>query len=248
MGYGWFENFPHLHMKNRIMKTYKINAIIIGALFIFTMLAGMIDAYFVAPVFKNPITNIPQIDDTLLLGVFSVLIMAIGIVFIAITFFPVVKKHSESIALTYVILRTIECLLLILGSICYLYIFALGGESIHGADASKYAIAIFLALKIKYYGYQLAMIVLGFGSLFLCYSLYESRVIPRFLSIWGGIGYILLLLSAVLDICGLIDTTNGFGAVLYVPGGLWELIVFPLWLFIKGFNFPLKDAIEGSLQ
>jgi len=23
---------------------------------------------------------------------------------------------------------------------------------------------------------------------------------------------------------------------LYIPGGLWEMLVFPLWLFIKGFN------------
>jgi hypothetical protein len=225
------------------MKTYKKNAVIIGVLFIFTMLAGMIDAYFVAPELNNPLVNILQIDSKLRLGVFSVLIMAIGIVFIAITIFPVIKKQSESIALAYVVLRTIECLLLLLGSVCYLYIIALGGKCVSQADVSGYVIAVSLALKIKYYGYQLAMIILGFGSLFLCYSLYQSRCIPRFLSIWGGIGYGFLLLSAVLDICGLIDTTNGFGAVLYVPGGLWELIAFPLWLFIKGFNIALKDPV-----
>ena len=88
------------------------------------------------------------------------------------------------------------------------------------------------------------MIILGFGSLFLCYSLYVSRLVPRFLSIWGGIGYGLLLLSLVLDICGVIDTTNGLGSILYVPGGLWELIVFPLWLFIKGFNISLLSSEE----
>jgi hypothetical protein len=159
------------------MKTYKKNAVIIGALFIFTMLVGMIDAYFVAPEFKNQVTTILQIDNKILLGVFSVLIMAVGIVFIAITFFPVVKKHSESIAFTY------ECLLLLLGSICYLYIIALGKTIVNDADVSRYAIAIALALKIKYYGFQLSMIVLGFGSIFLCYALYESRLVPRFLSI-----------------------------------------------------------------
>lgn len=200
------------------------------------MLAGMIDAYFVAPEFKNPVVNILQIDSKILIGVFTVLIMAIGIVFIALAFFPVIKKHSESIALTYVILRAIECLLLILGAICYLYIIALGKSLTNETVSSNYAISIALALKIKYYGLQIAMIILGFGSLFLCYSLYESRIVPRFLSIWGGIGYVFLLLSGVLEICGVIDTTKGLGSVLYVPGGLWELIVFPLWLFIKGFN------------
>ena len=83
------------------------------------------------------------------------------------------------------------------------------------------------------------MVVLGFGSLFLCYALYVSQLIPRFLALWGGIGYLLLFLSAILNICGVIDTTKGLGALMYIPGGLWELIVFPLWLFIKGFNVSL---------
>lgn len=227
------------------MKTYKNNAVIIGVLFVFTMLVGMIDAYYVAPEFRYPINTILHIDCQLLIGVFSVLIMAIGIVFIAITFFPVIKKHNETIALTYVILRTLECLLLIIGSICYLYIIAIGKTMVNGADISNYAIDIALALKIKYFSFQISMIVLGFGSMFLCYSLYKSGLIPKFLSIWGGIGYLLLFLSAILEICGLVDTTRGLGAIMYVPGGLWELIVFPLWLFIKGFNLSFMDSKQN---
>jgi len=218
------------------MNTYKKNAVIIGALFIFTMLSGMIDAYFVVPELKSPITDILQNNGQILTGVFSVLIMAIGILFIAITFYPVLKRESETIALTYVIFRAIECLLLIVGSISYLYIISLGHIYADGTNISQYSIEIALALKIKYYSYQIAMIILGFGSLFLCYALYTSRLIPRFLSVWGGIGYVLLFLSGVFDICGLIDTTKGIGAVFYAPGGLWELIIFPVWLFIKGFN------------
>jgi hypothetical protein len=224
------------------MKTYKKNAVIIGALFIFTMLSGMIDAYFVVPELKNPITAILQNNGQILTGVFSVLIMAIGILFIAISFYPVIKKQNETIALTYVIFRAIECLLLTIGSISYLYIISLGGEYMDKTDISQYTISIALAVKIKFYSYQIAMIVLGLGSIFLCYSLYVSRLVPRFLSVWGGIGYVLLFLSGILDICGLIDTTKGMGAVFYAPGGLWELIVFPLWLFVKGFNTSYIDT------
>ena len=80
------------------------------------------------------------------------------------------------------------------------------------------------------------MIILGFGSLFICYLFYQSKLIPSFLSVWGFIGYALLLASAVLDISGVIDTINGAGAIMYIPGGVWELIVFPIWLIVKGFN------------
>ena len=228
------------------MKTYKKNAVIIGALFIFTMLSGMIDAYFVAPELKNSITNILLNNELILTGVFSILIMAIGILFIATTFYPVIKRENETIALTYVIFRAIECVLLITGSISYLYIISLGSVYADGSNISQYAIDIALALKIKYYSYQIAMIVLGLGSLFLCYSLYTSRLIPIFLSVWGGIGYVFLFLSAFFDICGLIDTTKGIGAVFYVPGGLWELLVFPIWLFIKGFNTSNIDIRQND--
>lgn len=221
------------------METFKKNAIIVGALFIITMLVGMIDAYYVAPEFNKPILSILHIDNKLFIGAFAVLIMAIGIVFIAITLFPVVKKNNGIIALSYVVLRTIECLLLIIGVICYFYIIAAGKVYANETEIFNYASSVALALKIKYYGFQVAMVVLGFGSLFLCYALYDSRLIPRFLSLWGGIGYLLLFLSAVLDICGVLDTTKGLGVLMYIPGGLWELIVFPLWLFTKGFNISL---------
>lgn len=225
------------------MNAFRKNAVIIGALFILTMLAGMLDAYYVAPELKATVSNIPSIQK-LLVGVFSILAMALGIVLIAIAFFPVVKTHSETLALTYVIFRTIECFLLIIGVISYLYIITLSGVPKQTMDASSFAIAVGLAVKIKYYGYQIAMIVLGIGSLFLCYSLYASRLIPRFLSVWGAIGYSSLLLSAVLDICGIIDTTSGLGIILYLPGGLWEMLVFPVWLFIKGFSVPAISSTE----
>lgn len=214
------------------MKQFKQNAIIVGALFMLTMLVGMIDAYYVAPEFNNPLGGFQHLDTKLLIGAFSVLAMAIGIVFIAITLFPVIKTASETIAISYLALRTIECLLLVVGAICYLYIISAGKVY---TNETEYVISVGLALKIKYYSFQIAMLILGFGSMLLCYALFVSQLVPRFLAVWGGIGYFLLFLSAILSICEVLDTSKGVGTLLYIPGGLWEMIVFPVWLFIKGF-------------
>jgi hypothetical protein len=51
------------------------------------------------------------------------------------------------------------------------------------------------------------------------------------------------LAKHIIDICGIIDTTNGLGSVFYIPGGLWELIIFPVWLFVKGFD---KSALTNE--
>ena len=218
-------------------KEFRINAIVIGLLFITTMLAGMVDSYFVAPKLSIPLSGLHQIQGTVLLGVFSVFFMAIGIVGIATTLFPVVRRHNEAIAITYVGFRIVECGLLVLGAILYLFLLSAGSVLLSGPLlASLDPTLIELAVKMKLDAFQLSMVILGIGSTLLCCSFYRSQVIPRWLSIWGILGYVLLFLSAVLDLLGIVDTINGIGALMYVPGGLWELLAFPIWLFIKGFN------------
>jgi hypothetical protein len=80
------------------------------------------------------------------------------------------------------------------------------------------------------------MILLGVGSLLVFATFYRSRLLPRWLSVWGLVGYALLLASALLSLLGLVDTVRGAGMVLYIPGGVFELLVFPAWLIVKGFR------------
>jgi hypothetical protein len=69
----------------------------------------------------------------------------------------------------------------------------------------------------------------------LCCLLYKTCLIPRLISVVGIIGYASVLVSAPLDLIGIIDTT-GTGGILYIPGALFELFLLPFWLLIKGFN------------
>ncbi len=227
------------------MNTDKKIAIIVGALFIITMIAGMIDAYFVAPILKTPLSDIYPNDFRVITGSFLILIMSVGIVGIAVALYPVLKRHSEIIAITYVSFRVIECVLLIVGAIVYLYLIVLSQKFINAGtpDASYFQTLCALAISMRYVSYQVAMIILGFGSLFLCYLLFQSKLVPRFLSVWGFIGYVFLFASGLLDVFGVVDTVHGAGAMLYIPGGLWEFIAFPIWLFLKGFN---SYAIENE--
>lgn len=222
----------------------RINAVTVGLLFIITMLLGMVDAYFVAPRLNVQLSSLRQSQGTILLGVFSVFFMAIGIVGIATTLFPVVRRQSETIAITYVSCRIVECILLSLGALLYLFLLStskinLDVNSLAGGLDTELPKIL---LQEKLHAYQLGMVVLGIGGTLLCYSFYRSRVIPRWLSIWGLVGYIFLFLSAIFDLLGIVDTIKGAGALMYVPGGLWELLAFPIWLFVKGFNATSERA------
>ncbi len=219
------------------MNTDRKIAISVGALFIITMILGMIDAYTVAPILKTPLNNIVSNEIRVIIGAFSILLMSVGVVGIAILLFPIIEKHNKFIAITYVSFRIMECLLLIVGVIVYLLLLTLSQEFINAGspDSSYFQTISTLAIEMRYGAYHIAMIFLSIGSLMLCYLFYQSKLIPRFISVVGLIGYALVLLSAPLDILGIIDTTD-MGGVLYVPGAIFELFLFPIWLIVRGFN------------
>jgi type IV secretory pathway VirB3-like protein len=56
------------------------------------------------------------------------------------------------------------------------------------------------------------------------------------------VGYSSLLLGVPLDLLGVLDMAAGAGMALFVPGGLFEFVVLPLWLIAKGF----RSATEAS--
>ena len=229
-------------MINRIegenMDSNRKSAIIVGILFIITMIMGMINAYFIAPVAVNaPLVDIFPNKILAITGSLLVLGMAIGIVGIAVMLFPILKKYNETIAITYVSFRVIECVLLIVGVIGSLSLIVLSQAYIQAGapDASYFQTIGNLIIAVSNVAYQIAMVILGLGSMMLCYLLYQTKLIPRFISVWGFIGYVLLLVSALLDIFGVIDT-QGVGMIMYLPGTIFELILLPAWLIIKGFN------------
>jgi hypothetical protein len=220
------------------VNTYKKNAIIIGALFIITTIAGIVESNFAAPILQGSLNNVYPNEILVKLGALLILAMSIGIVGISIMIFPVLKKFNLTTAITYVSFRTIECVFLIVGAVVSLFLITLSRNYISSGtlDVSYFQTISSSAISVRYLAYQIAMVILGLGSMMVCHLLFQSKLIPRWLSVWGFIGYALLFASALLDILGIVDTIHGIGMMMYIPGGVFELIIFPLWLMIKGFN------------
>jgi hypothetical protein len=99
------------------------------------------------------------------------------------------------------------------------------------ADASYFETLRALAINGNFMAYNVAMVGLGLGSLFFCYLLFRSNLVPRFLAVWGFVGYAIFATGCVLEILGFAGT----GLVATIPGGLFE-IFFGIWLIAKGFN------------
>ncbi|KEQ27580.1 DUF4386 domain-containing protein [Paenibacillus tyrfis] len=215
------------------MDANRRSAVIVGVLFLIATASyisgnAMIESIMSAP---DYLKDVYSKKDQVILGVLLELINSVAVVGIAIVLFPILKKHNEKIALGYIGFRVIEAMLLIVGTIGPLVLIRVSQEYIQaGAPAhSSFHTVGALAAEGSFLVFQLAMIVLGLYSLLFCTLLYRTKLIPRFLSVLGLIGYASLSASAIAELMG----HNGM--VLYAPGALFEIMM-PLWLIVKGFD------------
>jgi hypothetical protein len=86
------------------------------------------------------------------------------------------------------------------------------------------------------------MSTLGVSGLMLCYTLYRAKLVPRWLAVWGLVGYATILCGMLSAIMG-----SGLGDVSSIPGGLWEVFT-GVWLIVKGFNSPAIASEPAQLD
>lgn len=179
-------------------------------------------------------------STTVISGMLLWLINDFGIVLIGILMFPILKKQSERLALAYLSMRIFEAIFLIVGVIFAMLLIPLSREVINAGttDITTYA-AIGSVLKQAEYWFMTPMqlIPLGLGGIILTSLLYRAKLVPRFISVVGLIGYGLLLPGGVLTLLGVLDTLPGSsGSLLVIPVAAFEIILMPVWLYAKGFN------------
>ncbi|WP_169085126.1 DUF4386 domain-containing protein [Paenibacillus sp. PL91] len=215
------------------MKSNKGTARVVGVLFLLATAAFMAGSGLIDSVLNQPtfLTDLYPDRMKVIAGLFLELINSAAVVGIAILMFPILKPYNESIALGYFGSRIIEAALLIVSIISPLILLALSDQYIaEGAvgDSSFLTIGN-LAVRGQEMAFELAMLVLSLGSVMFCSLLYQTKLVPRALSLLGIIGYIALLASSCLSIIGLDP-----GFILFIPGAIFE-IIFPIWLIAKGF-------------
>jgi hypothetical protein len=91
-------------------------------------------------------------------------------------------------------------------------------------------------------------ILAGAAGVVLSYLLFISKLVPRPIAILGLVGYSLLLIGVPLDFAGVIDMNAGAGQGLFALGGLFEVIVLPIYLIAKGFKVPAAQSTNVALS
>jgi hypothetical protein len=171
-------------------------------------------------------------------------VLAISVVAMAALLYPVLKRQHEGSAIAYVGARTLEGVLVLTGTVSALLALSTSEQVAAGGAAPLGAEQLLIAARD--WSYWLGpMAMFAVGSVVLNVLLYRGRLVPRWLSTWGGLGAVLLMASALLEMYGV--ALDGWQAVFTAPIGVQEM-VFAVWLIWKGFSTrPIEAEPQAAL-
>jgi Domain of unknown function (DUF4386) len=221
------------------MNTNNKIARIVGALFLvsnFTFLLGA--AVFLAPILDSPdyLALVSANRTQIVVGVLLEIINGIAYVGIAVLMFPIFKQRFESLALAYVGFRLIEFIMQVASSLSPLKLLTLSEEFVNAnaPDPVAFQTLVTLLIAERAWAFQVLGIVFAVSALMFYTMLYRSKLIPRFLSVWGLIGAALVLVTVMIDAFDL-SLGSALTSFLGLPMLLNELVL-GLWLIVRGFN------------
>jgi hypothetical protein len=225
--------------------TNKIAARIVGVLFITATVAGLLGAVFLAPILEAPddLAKVSANENQVLIGALALFIMGAAGASIAIPMYPILKKHYKALALGSVGFRIIEGALLMVGVIFLLLLVPLSREFVQAGapDASYLQTSGELLVEGMNFGLMLGGMAFSIGALMYYYILYQSKLIPRWLSVWGLIGVALGLAAYLNQFFSASAPASAGVDIGHIPIFLQEM-VFAVWLIVKGFNSSAIDS------
>jgi hypothetical protein len=157
-------------------------------------------------------------------GALLVLLAGFALAMVPVVFWPIGRRYNETLAMGYVVFRGgIETVLYIATALGWLLLVALSTQQNAGPVAG-------LVRTIEAVAWdQLVAIPFVLGALMFYVLLYQSRLVPRWLSAWGLVGAALYIVPPLGSMFGL-----SLG-ILMVPLALQEMVM-AVWLIAKGFN------------
>jgi MFS family permease len=224
-----------------IMESYRKTGIIVGLLFIIATAAPILSGVFLGSITdvvggisdSDYLNNAYANENQVIIGVIFFSIMAVAVASIAIALYPILKKHNETLALGYVGARIGEGIFFAVNVVTILTLLTLSKEFVLAGspDASYYQTLGTLLLSAGDWAY-----LLGFGlfftisALILNFILYQSKLIPRWLSVWGFVGGALIFVYYLI-----LPLSISLVEILFLPIAVQEM-VFAVWIIVKGFN------------
>jgi len=221
------------------MNNFRKLAISAGILFIIYTSLDVLSFLFLGPVNStNYLVSVSENASLVGAGAFLLLIGGACASGIAISLYPVLKKSDPVLALGAVGFRISEgvlrfvsvCILLSITTLSQLFVKA-------GAPESSYfqTLGELLLAARGWVSHVGALLAFSIGCTLYYIIFYQTKLVPRWISVWGLVFGILGIVSCALVSTGLIAPFSTVHVFMLIPM-LPQEIVLAVWLIVKGFN------------
>lgn len=153
---------------------------------------------------------------------------------IAVALYPVLRTVDPALALGSVVFRTLEAAFYAVGAVCLLTLLSTAAD-VGAVPAVPVQVRTAADVLVAAHRQAAAVGVLAFvvGAFLYYVVLYRSRLVPRWLSVWGVAALVVMGVAAVLAV--LDDRLVTEYVALALPIGLQEMVL-AAWLLLKGFR------------
>jgi energy-converting hydrogenase Eha subunit C len=165
-------------------------------------------------------------------GALLILVMGLALAMVPALMFPILKRHSEPLAIGYVIFRgALETFTYIALAMCWLLLVVVARQYADSAAAvaSQWSSLGTLLLKAQDPISAVTEIVFSLGALMFYCLLYQARLIPRWISGFG-------IVAAVAYLAAGLSAMFGTPLEILMLLMLVQEMVMAVWLIVKGFN------------
>jgi hypothetical protein len=222
----------------------------VGVLFIL----GTVPALLSLPLAQNTVnapdhlTAISTHEGQMIIFTAVKFFMGLACAGIGLALYPVLKRYNQGLAFGAAGFRLIEGAVDVVGALLYVLLLALSREFVNaGAPASSYfqtADAV-INTGIGWFRDVAMLLTFGIGALMYYIVFYQTRLVPRWLSVWGLVGIILTIISTALVMFHLLPPAATIVIALNMPILPQELVL-AVWLIANGFNPSAGTSLSAK--
>lgn len=220
-----------------------------GILYIVGTVAGVLSkviAYLPLQDADDPLAYAAHHSGAVATGALLVLVMALSLAFIPVVLFRVLRQVDDVLATGYLIIRgAVETTTYVILAISLLVVVPLA-ETMSAGTGTDSSAGVRLGMLVVDSEGAAAMLslVFCFGAALFYLLLYRSRLVPRWIAVWGLAGVPLYIAAYVLAMYGVIDANSAGQNLLQVPLGIQEMVL-AVWMISRGFR-PMVTSTEAS--
>lgn len=221
------------------MREHRAAATTAGVLYITGTVAGVASAVVSAPVrdARDPLAYATEHSGAMLTTGLLVLIMGLSLAFIPVVLFRVLRQIDEVLAVGYLIVRgAIETTCYVVLALGWMLLVPLGEAiAVEGGTASPAGVRVGnLIIDADGANGVLALVFCLSAAMFYV-LLYRSRIVPRWISVWGLVAIPFYVADYLLLLYGVFDVNAPAQILMYLPLAVQELVL-AVWMIARGFR------------